>query len=86
MGMAHLQDARILTQRFGGNPDLWSDVKMHLPKLQRKQFYKSLKNGYARGNEALELTENVKSYYFILSQLFQKPVLLSKLEINNTIN
>lgn len=86
MGMAHLHDARILTQRFGGNPDLWSDVKMHLPKLQRKQFYKSLKNGYARGNEALELTENVKSYYFILSQLFQKPIILSKLEINDTIN
>ena len=86
MGMAHLHDVRILTQRFGGNPDLWSDVKMHLPKLQRKQFYKSLKNGYARGKEALELTENVKSYYFILSQLFQKPIILSKLEINNTIN
>ena len=86
IGMAHLHDVRILTQSFGGNPDLWSDVKMNLPKLQRKQFYKSLKNGYARGNEALELTENVKSYYFILSQLFQKPVILSKLEINNTIN
>lgn len=86
MGMAHLHDVRILTQRFGGNPDLWSDVKIHLPKLQRKQFYKSLKNGYARGHEALELTENVKSYYFVLSQLFQKPVILSKLKINNFIN
>ena len=86
MGMAHLHDVRILTDKLGGNPDLWSDVKIHLPKLQRKQFYKSLKNGYARGNEARELTENVKSYYFILSQLFQKPIILSKLEINNTIN
>ena len=86
MGMSHLHDVRILTERVGGNPDLWSDVKIHLPKLQRKQFYKSLKNGYARGKEALELTENVKSYYFILSQLFQKPIILSKLEINSSIN
>ena len=86
MGMAHLHDARILTQRFGGNPDLWSDVKTHLPKLQRKKFYKSLKNGYARGNEALELTENVKSYYFILSQLFKKPIIISNLKTNNAIN
>jgi Predicted soluble lytic transglycosylase fused to an ABC-type amino acid-binding protein len=30
MGYGHLEDARILTQRSGKNPDLWSDVKNHL--------------------------------------------------------
>ena len=30
IGMGHLEDARILTEQQGGNPDLWVDVKLSL--------------------------------------------------------
>ena len=33
IGFGHLEDARILTQEAGDNPDLWSDVRKYLPLL-----------------------------------------------------
>ena len=33
VGIGHLEDARILTQMHGKNPDAWSDVREHLPLL-----------------------------------------------------
>ena len=47
VGLGHLEDARIITQRFGYNPNYWSDVKKHLPLLRLKKFYKKTKYGYA---------------------------------------
>ena len=36
VGMGHLEDARILTVRNGKNPDLWVDVREHLPLAQQQ--------------------------------------------------
>ncbi len=66
IGMGHLHDARIITQKRGGNPDKWIDVKENLPLLMQKRWYKNTKYGYARGNEALRYVENIRSYYDIL--------------------
>jgi membrane-bound lytic murein transglycosylase F len=66
IGMGHLHDARIITQKRGGNPDKWIDVKDNLPLLMQKRWYKNTKYGYARGNEALQYVENIRSYYDIL--------------------
>lgn len=66
VGFGHLEDARILTQRQGGNPDRWEDVKRRLPLLAQKKFYKTLKRGYARGEEPVTYVENVRSYYDML--------------------
>ncbi len=66
VGFGHLEDARIITQKRGGNPDRWGDVKENLPLLRKKAWYKSTKHGYARGNEALTYVENIRSYYDIL--------------------
>ena len=66
IGLGHVEDARIITQKLGGNPDSWKDVKKHLPKLRQKKWYKNTKRGYARGNEALIYVENIRSYYDIL--------------------
>lgn len=66
IGMGHLHDARIITQKRGGNPDKWMDVKENLPLLMQKRWYKNTKYGYARGNEALRYVENIRSYYDIL--------------------
>lgn len=66
IGYGHLEDARKLTRRLGRNPDLWVDVKRALPLLSRYEYYSTLKYGFARGGEALVLTENIRSYYDIL--------------------
>lgn len=63
VGMGHLEDARVLTQRQGGNPDLWVDVKRRLPQLRQKKYYRTTKYGYARGDEALQYVENIRRYY-----------------------
>ncbi|MFC3095119.1 membrane-bound lytic murein transglycosylase MltF [Alteromonas sediminis] len=63
IGLGHLEDARVLTQKQGGNPDIWMDVKKRLPMLQQKRYYRQTRFGYARGNEALQYVENIRRYY-----------------------
>ena len=63
VGLGHLEDARVITDRLGGNPDLWVDVKKHLPLLRQKKYYKTTKYGYARGNEAVTYVDNIRRYY-----------------------
>src|SRR5690606_23333055 len=36
VGLGHLEDARILTQRAGRDPDLWREVREYLPLLQKR--------------------------------------------------
>lgn len=66
VGFGHVQDARIITKRRGGNPDRWVDVKQNLPLLSSKRWYKKTRFGYARGNEPVKYVENIRSYYDIL--------------------
>jgi membrane-bound lytic murein transglycosylase F len=63
IGWAHLEDARILTEKQGGNPDRWQDVDERLPLLSKERWYKQTKYGYARGYEAQQYVNNIKSYY-----------------------
>jgi membrane-bound lytic murein transglycosylase F len=72
IGLGHLEDARVLTQRRGGNPNKWIDVKKSLPLLTRYEYYSTLKHGFCRGGEALVLTENIRNYYDILAR-FEEP-------------
>ena len=66
MGMSHLEDARVLTQKRGGNPDSWHDVNENLDLLSQEKWYSELKYGYARGFEAKQYIENIRNYYDIL--------------------
>jgi membrane-bound lytic murein transglycosylase F len=66
MGMSHLEDARILTQKRGGNPDSWEDIDANLDLLSQENWYRDLRYGYARGFEARHYVENIRSYYDIL--------------------
>ncbi|MDO8465177.1 MAG: membrane-bound lytic murein transglycosylase MltF [Gallionella sp.] len=68
-GYGHLEDARILTQRAGLNPDSWADVKKWMPRLNQPGYYNTLKYGYARGGEAVILVENIRSYRDMLRRL-----------------
>lgn len=66
MGFGHLMDARMLTRKRGGNPNVWKDVKTALPLLMQEHWYSQTRDGYARGDEALIFVKNVRSYYDIL--------------------
>jgi len=66
VGWGHVEDARIITQRQGADPDKWSDVKERLPLLQKKKWYKQTKHGYARGAEPVRYVNNIRRYYDVL--------------------
>ena len=66
VGLGHLEDARKLTQRFGGNPNNWSNVSKYLPLLSKKKYYQSLKHGYARGYEPVIYVKRIQAYLEIL--------------------
>jgi len=66
VGIGHLEDARILTQMHGKNPDLWDDVREHLPLLTQQKWYTRVKRGYARGWEPVRFVDNIRSYADIL--------------------
>ncbi|MEO8345232.1 MAG: membrane-bound lytic murein transglycosylase MltF [Betaproteobacteria bacterium] len=66
IGLAHLEDARILAQKQKLNPDLWSDVKKVLPLLALPEYYEDAKYGYARGGMPVAFVDRVRAYYDIL--------------------
>jgi len=66
IGMGHLEDARVITQRQGRNPDVWVDVMAHLPFLQKSKYYEKARYGYARGSEPVTYVQNIRHYYSIL--------------------
>jgi membrane-bound lytic murein transglycosylase F len=66
VGVGHLEDARILTQMHGKDPDSWNDVREHLPLLTQEKWYSRVKRGYARGWEPVRFVENIRGYIDIL--------------------
>lgn len=66
VGYGHLEDARILTQRRGQDPDRWPDVRENLPLLAQERHYTTLKRGYARGWEPVGFVRNVQTYAELL--------------------
>ena len=75
VGFGHLEDARILTVRNNKNPDVWVDVREHLPLLSKKKYYSTLKRGYARGNEPVIYVDNIQYYrsYLQLNSVSKQP-------------
>ncbi|MGB1262369.1 MAG: membrane-bound lytic murein transglycosylase MltF [Cognaticolwellia sp.] len=67
IGLGHLNDARNITKRQGGDPDRWVDVKERLPLLKQKKYYKKTRYGYARGDEPVHYVENIRRYYDTLT-------------------
>ncbi len=67
IGRGHLEDARVITERKGGDPHLWDDVAEHLPLLQKQQYYSKTRFGYARGSEPVTYVKNIRHYFSILS-------------------
>ena len=66
VGIGHVKDAQILTEKDGGDPTQWLDVKQKLPLLSQQKWYRQTRYGYARGHEPVKYVENIRSYYDIL--------------------
>ena len=66
IGFGHLEDARILTERDGADPDLWLEVKQRLPLLTQKKYYSTVRHGKARGREPVTYVDNIRNYYDLL--------------------
>ncbi len=81
MGWGHLEDARVLAQKQGGNPDRWQDVDERLPLLSQEKWYQQTKYGYARGYEAQQYVNNIRSYFDTLVWMDTRahPMLVTKL-------
>ncbi len=76
VGYGHLEDARIITQMHGGDPDIWDDVRAHLPLLSDENWYTRVARGYARGSEPVHYVDNVRRYYELLQWLTSNDFLL----------
>jgi len=66
VGFGHLEDARVLAQSQGRNPDSWEDVKQFLPWLAQERWYQQARRGYARGWEPVRFVEQVRGYLAVL--------------------
>lgn len=76
VGYGHLEDARVLTQQLGKNPDSWDDVRAQLPLLEDAQWYLRLKRGYARGWEPAQFVQQVRRYLSVLEWFDASPMSL----------
>jgi membrane-bound lytic murein transglycosylase F len=66
VGFGHLEDARILAQTQGKDPDSWADVSQVLPWLAQERWYGLARRGYARGWEPVRFVEQVRGYLAVL--------------------
>jgi membrane-bound lytic murein transglycosylase F len=67
VGFGHVEDARILAQQMGKDPDRWEVVRDILPLLSQERWYTRTKRGYARGWEPVRYVDNVQAYLNILA-------------------
>ncbi len=68
IGMGHIRDAQKLAKKLGLNQNVWSDLKIVLPLLSQKKYYRTLKFGYARGAEPVKYVESIYNYKDILDK------------------
>ncbi len=69
IGYGHVEDARVLAETAGKDPDSWQDVREFLQRLAQEPYYSRAKRGYARGWEAARFVDNVRSYLDVLNQI-----------------
>ncbi len=73
IGYGHLEDARVLAQSAGRDPDDWDAVRDSLPLLAQERWFTRTQRGYARGWEPVGFVRNVQTYLQILEWMSGKP-------------
>jgi membrane-bound lytic murein transglycosylase F len=66
VGFGHLEDARIITQSLGKNPDSWAEVRARLPLLAQERWYMRARRGYARGWEPVQFVDRIQRFLRLL--------------------
>ena len=66
VGFGHVEDARIIAQTLGKNPDSWADVAQELPKLAEPRWFMRAKCGYAQGWQPVAYVEHVRQFMQLL--------------------
>ena len=66
VGYGHLEDARVLTQAQGKDPDSWADVRLRLPLLAQERWYSRARHGYARGWEPVQFVDRIQRFLRLL--------------------
>ena len=69
IGLGHVLDARRLTISKGGDPNRWQEVRPHIRLLADPRYASRTRHGFARGGEALNFVNNVRTYYDVLRWL-----------------
>jgi len=72
LGYGHIEDARNLVARRGGDPDKWIEIKKVLPLLGRPRWYRKTKYGKARGALAVHYVNSIRRYYDLLVWLTEE--------------
>lgn len=66
VGFGHLEDARVITQALGRDPDSWAEVRERLPLLAQGRWYTRAKRGYARGWEPVQFVDRIQRFLTLL--------------------
>jgi len=66
VGFGHLEDARVLAQMRGKNPDSWADVRQQLPLLADERWFERVKRGFCRGWEPVQFVDRIQRYLKLL--------------------
>src|SRR5499427_5116808 len=66
VGFGHLEDARIITQEVGKDPDSWAEVRLRLPLLAQQRWYEHARHGYARGWEPVQFVDRIQRFLRLL--------------------
>jgi membrane-bound lytic murein transglycosylase F len=71
VGLGHVKDAMTIAYELNLPWNSWAHLKMALPLLQQKKWYKNkyVKYGFARGTEAVNYVEKIRHYYDLLKQI-----------------
>ncbi len=66
VGFGHVEDARVLAQRLGKNPDSWKQVSHVLPLLTERRWYTQAEYGYAQGWQPVMYVARVREFLHLL--------------------
>ena len=66
VGFGHLEDARVITQSLGKDPDSWDEVRLRLPLLAQERWYTLARRGYARGWEPVQFVDRIQRFLRLL--------------------
>jgi len=74
VGPGHITDARNLTEKYEGNPNIWFDnVEVYLKLKSKPKYYNDevVKRGYARGKETVKYVKEILERYEQYNQLIK---------------